>query len=166
MRLRFFFLSLVLVITSCTAREMEREAFPAWSLPGQPRDVVQVLTGRYGEQAFQFQVRLSLTTEKMQLVGLNALGQRAFSILWDENGVAVEKADGISDDIKAVDILKVIIATYWPVDHPMQSRVADRTQDLQISYQTSRDNAWNETVEIRDLKSDYEMTIISYGLSQ
>ena len=48
--------------------------------------------------------------------GLDSLGRRAFDILWDETGVRSGKAEWISADLDAVDILKVIVATYWPVD--------------------------------------------------
>jgi len=166
MRVRIFLLCLVFAITACTTPSSERVDFPVWELPDRPLEVVQVLNGHYGEQDFQFQVRISLGVTKMQMVGIDALGRRAFSLHWDKDGVVAERADGVSENIKAEDILKVIIATYWPADHPLQQFVSDRTDDLKISYQGSRDNAWNETVEIRDPKTDYEMSILSYELTQ
>ena len=48
----------------------------------------------------------------------------------------------------------------------MQEKVADRAEDLDITYQGSRENAWNETVQIRDPANDYDMTIISYELTE
>ena len=95
-----------------------------------------------------------------------SLGRRAFDILWDETGVRSGKADWITGNLDAADILKVIVATYWPEDDPMQEKVADRAEELDITYQGSRENAWNETVQIRDPANDYEMTIISYELTE
>jgi hypothetical protein len=44
--------------------------------------------------------------------------------------------------------------------------VADRTEQLEIMYQSGRKNAWNETVQIRDPEVGYELTIVSYELSE
>lgn len=167
MQVRSFLLLLVLGIAGCSTDAARNEDFFPWKLPGEhPREVVQVLNGHYGEQTFALQIRLSMTAEKMQLAGLDALGRRAFDMVWDENGVRAGKADWVSDKLNAVDILKVIVATYWPADDPMQANVADRAKNLQIDFQTSRENAWNETVVIRDPSTDYEMTIISYELGK
>ncbi len=59
----------------------------------------------------------------------------------------------------------MIDATYRSSHDPLQARVADRTASLIITYQTTRENAWNEQVAIRDPKWNYEMTIISYELA-
>ena len=101
----------------------------------------------------------------MQISALDILGRRAFDIVWNEKGVKTTRADWVPKDLNAVDILKVIVAAYWPTDDPMQARVADRAQTLDITYQTGRENAWNEQVVIRDTEFNYEMTIISYELA-
>ena len=161
------FLLIFIVITACTTTPEQKAEFTPWQLPdGQPREVVQILNGRYGDMPFALQVRLSLTEEKMLIAGLDSLGRRAFDILWDENGVRSGKADWVSEELDAIDILKVIVATYWPEDDPMQARVADRAGQLEMTYQSARENAWNETVQIRDSEADYELTIVSYELAE
>lgn len=167
MRVRYFLLFFLIGVAACTSGP-EREAdFAPWQLPdGQPREVVQILNGRYGETPFSLQVRMSLTDEKMQVAGLDQLGRRVFDILWDENGVRTGKAEWVSEDLDAIDILKVIVATYWPENDPMQARVADRAAHLETQYQSGRENAWNETVQIHDPAADYEMTIVSYELAK
>ncbi len=160
------FLLMFLLAACATGRSADIAETP-WKLPeAQPREVVQILNGNYGDQPFALQIRLSLTEEKLLLVGLDSLGRRAFDILWDEAGVRSGKADWITGNLDAADILKVIVATYWPEDDPMQKKVADRAEDLDITYQGSRENAWNETVQIRDPANDYDMTIISYELTE
>ncbi|TNE33979.1 MAG: DUF3261 domain-containing protein [Alphaproteobacteria bacterium] len=164
---RFLAISLMLALSACAGMNREEAEFSPWHLPDDtPHEVVQMLRGHYGEKSFAMQVRLSLTENKMQVAGLDALGRRAFDILWDENGVQSMRADWVPEGLNALDILKVIVAVYWPKDDPMQARVADRTADLAIDYQSDRAHAWNETTEIRDPKSNYEMTIISYELKQ
>lgn len=157
----------VIGIAGCATESARELDVAPWRLPeGPPREVVQILNGHYGDKAFALQVRLSMSEEKMLVAGLDSLGRRAFDILWDETGVRAGKADWVSEDLNAADILKVIVATYWPEDDPMQAYVMDRAKDLEISYQSKRANAWNETVEIRNPRSGYEMTIISYELKQ
>lgn len=161
------FLLILIAVTACTTAPEQEVEFAPWQLPeGQPREVVQILNGRYGDTPFSLQVRMSLTEEKMLIAGLDSLGRRAFDILWDENGVRSGKADWVSEDLDALDILKVIVAAYWPEDDPMQAQVADRAGQLEIIYQSGRANAWNETVQIRDSETDYEMTIVSYELAE
>ena len=165
MLLRLFVLLTLIGFTACATDVAQKAEFTPWKLPeNQPREVVQILNGHYGDKAFTLQIRLSLTEDKMQVAGLDSLGRRAFDILWDETGIKAVKADWITEELNAVDILKVIVATYWPEDDPMQERVADRAANMEIKYQSGRKNAWNETVEIRDPSIDYEMTIISYEL--
>lgn len=166
MRVRFIFILAFLTLGACASTPEEGIEFAAWQLPeGQPREVVQMLNGRYGQQQFGLQVRLSLKEERMQIAALDALGRRAFDILWTGKGVEATRADWISEELNAVDILKVIVAAYWPADDPMQARVADRAETLDITYQSMRANAWNEQVHIRDTELHYEMTIISYELA-
>lgn len=161
------FLLLLIGISSCATAPEDAADFAPWKLPEeQPREVVQVLNGRHSDNSFSLQVRMSLTEEKMQIAGLDSFGRRAFDILWDENGVRAGKADWVSDDLDAIDILKVIVAAYWPENDPMQVRVADRAEQLEITYQSGRKNAWNETVQIRDPAANYELTIVSYELTE
>jgi hypothetical protein len=167
MQIRNFILWGVLILSACsTPGEQYSSKLGSWKLPGPPREVVQLLSGRYNDQTFQFQIRLSLTEDKMQMVGVDSLGRRAFGIVWNETGIVSKKADWMTDDLQAEDILKVIIATYWPEDDPLQEVVSDRTASLQIVYQSDRKNAWTETVEIQDPNSGYEMTITSYELAE
>ncbi|WP_373084993.1 DUF3261 domain-containing protein [Sneathiella sp.] len=167
MCVRGIFLICFLALAGCASNVPGKTEFAPWKLPdNHPREVVQILNGHYGEQDFSLQIRLSLTGERLKLAGVDALGRHAFDILWDTAGVRAGKADWVSDKLNAVDILKVIIATYWPADDPMQAQVADRAANLEITYQTTRENAWNETVVIKDPKTDYEMTIISYELTE
>ena len=161
------FLLLLIGISACATAPEDAADFAPWKLPEeQPREVVQVLNGRHSDNSFSLQVRMSLTEEKMQIAGLDSFGRRAFDILWDENGVRAGKADWVSDDLDAIDILKVIVAAYWAENDPMQVRVADRAEQLEITYQSGRKNAWNETVQIRDPAANYELTIVSSELTE
>ncbi len=164
MRLIFILPFIFLSVAACEAPTKETSDLPVWTLPEQPREVIQILNGQYQDQAFQFQVRLSLTEEQMQLVGLDAVGRRAFKITWADNGISTLKADWVSEKVKAEDILNVIIAVFWPEEDPVRQRVVEHIGELDVSYQSSREMAWNETVEVRDPVHGYNMTITSYEL--
>ncbi|MEH6527891.1 MAG: DUF3261 domain-containing protein [Sneathiella sp.] len=167
MRLIVLTILVFLVVTGCGTADQERSTAASWTLPDKPREVVQILSGHYGDQNFQLQVRLSMTDEQMQMIGLDSLGRRAFEIKWDEQGLTSGRASWISDKLQALDILKVVITTYWPEDTDQYRQfVGDKEKNLQIAYQTNRRNAWNETVEISDPENDYEMTIISYEIEE
>ena len=143
----------------------QQPEFIAWKLPDRPREVVQMISGRVADKSFQLRARLSLTEEKLLLVGLDALGRRVFDIRWDRSGVIATKAEWVPASLKATDILSLIVAAYWPLDAAIHNHIsADRDKDIQISYQSDRKNAWNETVEIMHPALDYKITIISYPL--
>ncbi len=167
MRIKSLFLLFLFGVTACATETVREADFLPWDLPdGQTREVVQLLDGRYGDKPFTLQIRLSMREDKMLIAGVDPLGRRAFDILWDDAGVRAVKADWISEELNAVDILKVIVATYWPENDPMQEKVRDRAGNLEINYQSRRDNAWNETVQISDSEVGYVMTIVSYELPE
>jgi Protein of unknown function (DUF3261) len=150
---------------ACTTAREESAEFPSWQLPGPEREVVQILTGHYGETKFQLQVRISMTDDMMQMVGLDSLGRRAFDIKWDAQGLAASRAGWVSDELKAIDILKAVVVTYWPVESKIRTQMmGEKEKRLQIEYQTDLKNAWNETVILKDPEIDYEMTITSYEI--
>ncbi|MCR9212220.1 MAG: DUF3261 domain-containing protein [Proteobacteria bacterium] len=166
MRLIFLLPFVVLLVAACATPTKETSDLSAWTLPDDPREVIQILNGQYQDQAFQFQVRLSLAEEQMQLVGLDALGRRAFKIVWNKEGISTLKADWVSEKVKAEDILNVIVAVFWPEENPVRQRVVEHIGELDVSYQSSREMAWNETVDVRDPVHGYNMTITSYELAE
>ncbi|USG62623.1 DUF3261 domain-containing protein [Sneathiella marina] len=167
MRLTVFQLLVFLTLAGCSTAEQRRSDAPGWTLPDKPREVVQILSGHYGDQNFQLQVRLSMSAEQMRMVGLDSLGRRAFEINWDDQGLTSGRASWVSEELQALDILKVVVVTYWPQDTEVYRQFLDaKEKQLQIKYESSRQNAWNETVQITDPKNDYEMTIISYEIDK
>jgi hypothetical protein len=165
MRVIFLTLLVCIGVGACAAVQKESVELPPWQLPGPEREVVQILTGHYGEKNFQLQVRLSMTAEQMQMVGLDSLGRRVFEMKWDAQGLAADKASWVAEELNAVDILKAVVVTYWPIDSEVRSQMMGKKEKrLQIEYQTDQANAWNETVIIKDTEIDYEMTIISYEI--
>jgi hypothetical protein len=51
---------------------------------------VQQITARYRDRTFVFEGRLSASPEQLRLVGLDALGRRALSIVWEGDRIGFD----------------------------------------------------------------------------
>ncbi len=118
MLLRTIFTCCVVIIFSgCASKfEAKTDEFGGWHLPFAAVEVTQLLKGRYGGKEFVFQIALSLEEERLSLVGLDAVGRRAFTVKWDKNGLHSEKASWLPDALKAEHILDDLMLAYWPIE--------------------------------------------------
>lgn len=167
MRLIVVNILVLLLLTGCSSPDQKHREVTSWALPDKPREVVQLLSGSYGDHKFHLQVRLSMSTEQMRMVGVDTVGRRAFDIKWDDQGLASSRASWVSEELQTLDILKVVVITFWPTDTELHRQFLDESEsNLQITYQSDRQNAWNETVQIADPENGYQMTIISKEIDE
>ncbi|WP_374382028.1 DUF3261 domain-containing protein [Dongia sp.] len=148
----------------------------ALSLPapgdlGRDVDWLQHLVIRRGAETFAFDVRLSVTAEKLHLLGLDGLGRRGIELTWERDGsITATRADWLPPEIQPGPMLADIILLYWPRDVLRRSlqaagaslRDAGRSREvvadgrilLDISYGADgrvhyRNSAWGYTIDLR-----------------
>jgi len=74
----------------------------------------QLITMRGYGQTFVLEVNLSVTPERVTLVGLDGMGRRAITITWIDQNVSAETAPWVPETLRPGSILADIILIYWP----------------------------------------------------
>jgi hypothetical protein len=92
----------------------------ALDLPG-PGDLghsvewLQQITVHHGADVFAFEGRLSVTPDRLKLVGVDGLGRRAMTVIWDKSGsVTATRAEWLPPQVKPGSMLADIVLLYWP----------------------------------------------------
>jgi len=74
----------------------------------------QLITLRGYGQTVVLEVNLSITPERVTLVGLDGMGRRAVTITWTGQNVSAETAPWVPETLRPGSMLADIILIYWP----------------------------------------------------
>lgn len=92
----------------------ERFTLPAPGALGREIEAVQLVSLRHGTDEIAFEGHLSVTRERVLLVGTDGFGQRLISIRWDGKTVSAEKASFLPDTLRPDSVLADVMLIYWP----------------------------------------------------
>lgn len=81
---------------------------------GRNVQAVQLITFRRDDQVMVFEGHLSITPERLLLVGIDSLGRRAMTLTWTEAGLATEVAPWLPSAVRPGSMLADIVLLYWP----------------------------------------------------
>ena len=81
---------------------------------GRSIEAIQLVGVRRGEDALFFEIRISVTRERLVLVALDSLGQRLMTIRWSADGVATEKSSNLPSVVTPERLLLDLVAILWP----------------------------------------------------
>ncbi len=81
---------------------------------GRSVQAVQLITFRRGSQTMVFEGHLSITPERLLLVGIDSLGRRAMTLTWTETGLSAEAAPWLPPAVRPGSMLADIVMLYWP----------------------------------------------------
>jgi hypothetical protein len=188
------FVVLLLTLAACGGGPAARPAASvrvapelALTLP-QPGDLgrnveaSQLLTARYGDQAYVFEGRLSATSDRFLMVGLDPMGRELLRINWTRTGVEYSAAPWLPADLRVENILADIVLLYWPEEtvrrilvpaggtlvstfHRRQVLIGDK-EVMQADFQpVGGENPWSGRVHYRNLAWGYELDIQSSEMS-
>jgi hypothetical protein len=82
---------------------------------GDSRDSVQILRGAFGEHEFVLRCVVRASPERIEVIGLTALGQRAFAIRWNGSDWNVAAAPMLPDLLKPQWLLADLQLALWPL---------------------------------------------------
>jgi len=141
---------------------------------GRSVDWLQQITVHHGTDVFAFEGRVRVTPEQFQLVGLDSLGRRAMTVIWDKSGrVTATRADWLPPQVRPGSMLADIILLYWPRDvvrhalEPAGATLLDvgQTRTVRIGADEIlhiddkgggrviyRNNAWGYTIEVQTVE--------------
>lgn len=124
MKRRFLLAVVALASTGCTSPSediggpaLDSAAFFAAIQPGdlgRSVEAIQLVGVRRGENALFFEIRLSVTGERLILVALDSLGQRLMTVRWSDQGVVSEKAPTLPPVVSPERLLLDLVAILWP----------------------------------------------------
>ncbi len=166
---RFIPFTCLFLIAACSYRA--EESFTPWRLPVAPVEAVQLLKGTYDDNQFVFQVALSLNEERLSLIGLDSMGRRAFSLIWNEDGVVSEKAAWMPDALTAEHVLKDIMLAYWPLDALAHWQIEEDGQKRYLNRDDERvasvtklaiQNRWDGRLLIENHVRKYRIEVQSH----
>jgi hypothetical protein len=188
------FLSLAM-LTGCTANTMtpafgllagsvaktqEAEFAPgrflALPLPaefGRTVEAAQMLSAKYDSQTFLFEGRISITPERLVLVGVDGMGRRAMTATWDGRKLSIESAPWLPASIRPASMLADIVMLYWPEAAVRKSLapsgctllLTPRSREvrcgndtvLMAKYDWPAQAKWNGTLQYSNLAWRYEI---------
>jgi len=81
---------------------------------GRSVEAAQMLSARYDSQTFLFEGRISITPERLVLVGVDGMGRRAMTATWNGSSLAIESAPWLPASVRPGSMLADIILLYWP----------------------------------------------------
>jgi hypothetical protein len=80
-----------------------------------PRSAEQVIRAVYGAQTITLRTAVQLDTAGLKVVGVNATGQRLFTVSWDGKTVAVDKGAFVPDAVQPGRVLADLQLAFWPL---------------------------------------------------
>lgn len=87
---------------------------PAASL-GQSHSAQQIVRAAFADQEATMECAVDVKPERMQVVAINAVGLRLFSVKLENGQTSVERAPGVPEQIQPEQILRDIQFCYWPL---------------------------------------------------
>ncbi len=89
-----------------------RLIIPAPRALGYSVSVEQLVTARYRGEVQTFEAHLSVSPERLILIGVDPFGRRVFTL--SESDAGVEAGPGLPEGLKVGNILADIAIVYWP----------------------------------------------------
>jgi hypothetical protein len=143
--------------------------------------VAQLITARYGDEAYVFEAELSVSPESLTLICIDSFGRRALTIVWQGGRITTDAASWLPTALRAQNILADIALVYWPdaavrrgfdetavtVSREGQRRaIAVEGKDvISISYGPVEDGRWPSMARYSNKGFGYELVLRSAVMS-
>jgi hypothetical protein len=143
---------------------------------GRSTVVTQLITASGYGQTFVLEVNLSVTPERVTLVGLDGIGRRAITIAWTDHSVTAEIAPWVPETLRPGSMLADIIVIYWPEAVvrralPAGGEVVQEARGrtiringadvLRVDYGWAQGARWNGTLRYSNLAWGYDIEVQS-----
>jgi len=150
---------------------------------GRSIEAVQMVTAHRGNDTVVFEAHLSITPDRVLLVGVDATGQRLMTVTWRGNNISVDRSPMLPKEVRPGAMLADLVALYWPVDVVRQALkasgaslavdAASRTVSLQgkpvlmATYQRGAADPWNGGgLHYRNLAWGYDIDVVTLQVSK
>lgn len=128
---------------------------------GQTRSAQQIVRAAFGDREATMQCAVDVSPERMQVIALNAMGLRLFSVKVESGKTAVERALGVPEQVQPEQILRDIQFCYWPLaalQEGMRGSHWDVSEPFPGTRRIRRDGRLISEVHYADPKADPWLT--------
>jgi len=149
---------------------------------GRSLEVAQLVTLRFAGQSLTLEARLSITPERLVLVGIDGMGRRAMTVTWDGEATTVESAPWLPAAARPTNMLSDVVVLFFPTAAVRQAVAAagcelaltKRTRVvhcgeadvIQAEYDEGSTAPWNGKLRYRNLAWGYEAEVRSAELKR
>jgi hypothetical protein len=112
---------------------------------GRTVEAAQMLSASYDSQTFLFEGRISITPERLVLVGVDGMGRRAMTATWDGHSLTLESAPWLPASVRPGSMLADIVILYWP-EAAVRKALAPTGCTLRLTGKSREVRCGNDTV--------------------
>jgi hypothetical protein len=140
----------------------------------------QMISAHYRGDSFVWEAHIDVSPEKQEIVGLDAFGRRAFTMIRQGDALSYEAASWLPAAIKPGNVLADIAILYWPqaaVEAALagsgasvaataagRSIAVGGAEIVRVDYDDAGAREWNGTAHLRNLAFGYQLDIQSVRL--
>jgi uncharacterized protein DUF3261 len=149
---------------------------------GRGLEVAQLVTLQFAGQSLSFDARLSITPDRLVLVGIDGMGRRAMTVVWNGDTMTVESAPWLPAAARPSNMLADVVVLFFPIAAVRQAlaaagcelAISKRTrvvrcgeaEVIQAEYDEHSSALWNGKLRYRNLAWGYEAEVRSAELKQ
>jgi hypothetical protein len=149
---------------------------------GRSIEAVQMLTAHHEGKTYVFEAHLSITPERVLLVGVDGMGQRIMTVTWRDSSITVASSPQLPKEFQPGAMLADIAVLYWPeavirktlaaagatltVDDKSRSVTADGKEILQADYRSGSGQPWSGGLHYRNLAWGYDIDVETVQVQQ
>jgi len=142
---------------------------------GRSIEAVQMVTAHHDGNNITFEAHLSITPERVLLVGVDVTGQRLMTVTWRGRQIEVQAAPALPKDVRPGAVLADLLVLYWPeavVRQALQKSGAELSTDaasrtvslhgkpvLQASYHQGSADPWHGGLHYRNFAWGYDIDV-------
>jgi YD repeat-containing protein len=149
---------------------------------GRSIEAAQLITVHRGRETDVFEGHISVTPERLLLVGVDGMGRRAMTLAWDKSGrITAETASWLPRPIPPGPMLADLVVLYWPeaivrralaesgatlkVENGGRSVSVDGVEIFHAEYQGMASSPWAGALRYRNKAWNYEIEVQSVELA-
>jgi hypothetical protein len=137
----------------------------------------QMISAHYRGDSFVWEAHIAVSPEKLEIVGLDAFGRRAFTMTWGGGVLSYEAASWLPATVKPGNVLADIAILYWPqaairdalagsgaivaTTASGRSIMVDGAEIIHVDYDGDGARDWRGTAHFRNLAFGYQLDIQS-----
>jgi Protein of unknown function (DUF3261) len=144
---------------------------------GRSIEVAQLVTLQFGGQSLAFDVRLSITPDRLVLVAIDGMGRRAITVEWNGDAMTVQTAPWLPSAVRPASMLSDVVVLFFPIAAVRQALAAancelaitkrtrvvhcGEAEVIRVEYDEQARTPWDGKLHYANLAWGYEADVRS-----